>query len=63
MIFLCILIRLVFSFYISYTSNALIKMVEILFSKEKAPKREPAQNYLEFYFIQCYRSVAKIMWI
>ena len=37
MIFLCILIRLVFSFYISYTSNALIKMVEILFSKEKAP--------------------------
>ena len=38
-------------------------MVEILFSKEKAPKREPAQNYLEFYFIQYYRSVAKIMWI
>ena len=37
-------------------------MVDSIF-EGKAPLKKPAQNYLEFYFIQCYRGVAKIMWI
>ena len=36
-IFFCLLITFSFPFLISYSSNALIDMVDILFSREKVP--------------------------